>query len=60
MGGWGGFLVITVSHPTFCCVGFGVVVEIGVGCDNIVDVKEFELHHFVQLLPTMILYVGSD
>ena len=39
MGGWGGgwwvvggwFLVITVSHPTFCCVGVGVVVEVGVG-----------------------------
>ena len=27
----GGFLVITVSHPTFCCVGDGVVVEVGVG-----------------------------
>ena len=27
----GGFLVITVSHPTFCCVGVGVVVEVGVG-----------------------------
>ena len=29
---WGGwwFLVITVSHPTFCCVGVGVVVEVGV------------------------------
>ena len=24
----GGFLVITVSHPTFCCVG------VGLGCDN--------------------------
>ena len=24
MGGWGGFLVITVSHPTFCCVGVGL------------------------------------
>ena len=37
MGGWGGvggFLVITVSHPTFCCVGVGVVVEVGLGCDN--------------------------
>ena len=32
VGGWGGgFLVITVSHPTFCCVGVGVVVEVGVG-----------------------------
>jgi len=31
-GGGGGFLVITVSHPTFCCVG--VVVEVGLGCDN--------------------------
>ena len=35
MGGGGGggwwFLVITVSHPTFCCVGVGVVVEVGVG-----------------------------
>ena len=30
----GGFLVITVSHPTFCCVGVGVVVEVGLGCDN--------------------------
>ena len=28
----GGFLVITVSHPTFCCVG--VVVEVSLGCDN--------------------------
>ena len=28
-GGGGWFLVITVSHPTFCCVG--VVVEVGVG-----------------------------
>ena len=27
----GGFLVITVSHPTFCRVGVGVVVEVGVG-----------------------------
>ena len=27
----GVFLVITVSHPTFCCVGVGVVVEVGVG-----------------------------
>ena len=24
MGGVGGFLVITVSHPTFCCVGVGL------------------------------------
>ena len=33
MGGWGGgwFLMITVSHPTFCCVGVRVVVEVGVG-----------------------------
>ena len=33
MGWWGGgwFLVITVSHLTFCCVGVGVVVEVGVG-----------------------------
>ena len=23
-GGWDGFLVITVSHPTFCCVGVGL------------------------------------
>ena len=23
--------MITVSHPTFCCVGVGVVVEVGVG-----------------------------
>ena len=23
-GGVGGFLVITVSHPTFCCVGVGL------------------------------------
>ena len=30
----GGFLVIIVSHPTFCCVGVGVVVEVGLGCDN--------------------------
>ena len=30
--GW--FLVITVSHPTFCCVGVGVVVEVVLGCDN--------------------------
>ena len=22
--GWGGYLVITVSHPTFCCVGVRV------------------------------------
>ena len=31
--GWGGgcFILITVSHPTFCCVGVGVVVEVGVG-----------------------------
>ena len=27
----GGFLVITVSHPTFCCVEVGVVVEVGDG-----------------------------
>ena len=27
----GDFLVITVSYPTFCCVGVGVVVEVGVG-----------------------------
>ena len=26
--------MITVSHPTFCCVGVGVVVEVGLGCDN--------------------------
>ena len=33
--GWGGFLVNTVSHPTFCCVGvvvgIGVVVVVAVG-----------------------------
>ena len=34
MVGGGGFLVITVSHPTFFCVGVGVVVELGLGCDN--------------------------
>ena len=33
-GGGGGFLVITVSHPKFFCVGVGVVVEVGLGCDN--------------------------
>ena len=27
----GGFLVITVSHPTFSCVGVEVVVEVEVG-----------------------------
>ena len=27
----GGFLVITVSHPTFCCVGVEVGVEVGGG-----------------------------
>ena len=27
--GWGGFLGITMSHPTFCWVGVGV--EVGVG-----------------------------
>ena len=26
----GGFLVITLSHPTFCCIGVGVVAEVGV------------------------------
>ena len=26
--------MITVSHPTFCCVGVGVLVEVGLGCDN--------------------------
>ena len=33
MGGWGGgwFLMITGSHPTFCCVGVRVVVEVRVG-----------------------------
>ena len=30
-GGWGGLLVITVSHPTFCCVGVEVGVEVGGG-----------------------------
>ena len=33
-GGWGGvgwFLVINVSHQTFCCVQVSVVVEVGVG-----------------------------
>ena len=29
-GGWVVFLVISVSHPTLCCVGVGVVVEVGV------------------------------
>ena len=33
--GWGGFLVITVSHPTFCCVGVGLWLRLGLGCDNI-------------------------
>ena len=28
-GGW--FLMITVSHPTFCCVGVRGVVDVGVG-----------------------------
>ena len=28
MGG-GGFLVITVSHPTFCCVGVGLWLRLG-------------------------------
>ena len=39
--GW--FLVITVSHPTFCCVGVGVgvVVEVGLGCDN--SYRSFDL-----------------
>ena len=27
----GGFLVITASHPTFCCVEVGVGVVVGVG-----------------------------
>ena len=30
--GWGGFLVITVSHPTFCDVGVGLWLRLG--CDN--------------------------
>ena len=30
----GGFLVITMSHPTFCCVGVGLMVEVGFGYDN--------------------------
>ena len=32
--GWGGFLVITVSHPTSSCVVVEVVVEVGLGCDK--------------------------
>ena len=31
MVGGGGFLVITVSHPTLSCVVLEVVVEVGVG-----------------------------
>ena len=30
----GGFLVITVSQPTFCCVGVGFVVEVALGRGN--------------------------
>ena len=26
--------MITVSHLNFSCVGVGVVVEVGLGCDN--------------------------
>ena len=29
--------MITVSHPTFCCVGVGVVVEVGLGKIKIKD-----------------------
>ena len=34
VGWWGGFLVITVSHPTFCCVGVGLWLRLGLGCDK--------------------------
>ena len=34
MGGGWWFFGDNVSHPTFCCVGVGVVVEVGLGCDN--------------------------
>ena len=33
-GGWGGFLVITVSHPTFCCVGVGLWLRWGWAVTN--------------------------
>ena len=32
--GWGGFLVITVFHPTFCFVGVRLWLRLGLGCDN--------------------------
>ena len=43
----GGFLVITVSHPTFCCVVVEVRVEVGLGCDNrlVHCVYGMEIHH---------------
>ena len=48
----GGFLVITVSHPTFCCVEVGVVVEVGLGCDNTVSTnkcsKNTEKYYFLS------------
>ena len=37
MVGWwmaGGFLVIPVSHPTFCCVVLWLRLWLGLGCDN--------------------------
>ena len=41
MGHW--VLMITVSHPTFCCDGVGVVVEVGLGCDNMTFTFQIDL-----------------
>ena len=46
-GGVGGFLVITVSHPTFCCVGVGLWLRWGWA---VTKMSSFCCHHLGTLL----------
>ena len=56
----GGFLVITMSHPTFCCVGVGVGVEVGLGCDfNILFESKAYIFQFMLHLYQYLVFWGN-
>ena len=58
MGGWGGFLVITVSHPTFCCVGVGLRLRWGWAVTTVVN-NSWSLTNVVKNTYIMIVLVNN-
>ena len=52
--GGGSFLVITVSHPTFCCVGIGLLLRWGWAVTISVNI------HTLNMLPFHLMYTFTS